>query len=142
MRTDFVFDALEQAFWARQPERNDALIHHLGWVSEYVFIRHIKRLTEARDSTLGGQSQRQLRQCPGRDHQRSLQDRTNPQTHTVGKREAVKLATMEWVAWFNHQRLRESIGYVPLVENEANHYRQLAEEQTRENELTQTTQPP
>ena len=28
MRTDFVLDALEQALYARQPERDDALIHH------------------------------------------------------------------------------------------------------------------
>jgi transposase InsO family protein len=28
MHTDFVLDALEQALYARQPERGDALIHH------------------------------------------------------------------------------------------------------------------
>jgi transposase InsO family protein len=28
MRTDFVLDALEQALWARQPERDSNLIHH------------------------------------------------------------------------------------------------------------------
>jgi transposase InsO family protein len=28
MRTDFVLDALEQALWARQPERDSRLIHH------------------------------------------------------------------------------------------------------------------
>jgi len=28
MRTDFVLDALEQALWARQPERDSSLIHH------------------------------------------------------------------------------------------------------------------
>jgi len=26
---------------------------------------------------------------------------------------AVELATFEWVAWFNHRRLRELIGYIP-----------------------------
>jgi transposase InsO family protein len=28
MRADFVLDALEQALYARQPERSDALVHH------------------------------------------------------------------------------------------------------------------
>jgi putative transposase len=28
MQIDFVLDALEQALYARQPERNDGLIHH------------------------------------------------------------------------------------------------------------------
>jgi transposase InsO family protein len=43
-------------------------------------------------------------------------------------REAVELATLEWVAWFNHVRLLEPIGYIPPAEAEANYYRQLAEQ--------------
>ena len=34
-------------------------------------------------------------------------------------REAVELATLEWVSWFNHHRLLEPIGYVPPAEAEA-----------------------
>jgi len=41
-------------------------------------------------------------------------------------REAVELATLEWVSWFNNQRLLESIGYIPPAEAEANFYLQLA----------------
>ncbi len=41
-------------------------------------------------------------------------------------REAVELATLEWVSWFNHHRLMEPIGYIPPAEAEANYYRQLA----------------
>ncbi|WP_018234451.1 integrase core domain-containing protein, partial [Thioalkalivibrio thiocyanodenitrificans] len=41
-------------------------------------------------------------------------------------RESVELATLEWVSWFNHQRLMEPLGYIPPVEAEANYYRQLA----------------
>ena len=40
-------------------------------------------------------------------------------------KEAVELATLEWVSWFNHHRLLEPIGYIPPAEAEAN-YRQLA----------------
>jgi putative transposase len=40
---------------------------------------------------------------------------------------AVELATLEWVAWFNHHRLLESIGYIPPVEAEASYYQQLAQ---------------
>jgi len=47
MRTDFVLDALEQALYARQPERQDALIHHSDRGSEYVSIRYTERLAEA-----------------------------------------------------------------------------------------------
>jgi transposase InsO family protein len=41
-------------------------------------------------------------------------------------REAVELATLEWVAGFNHHRLLESIGYIPPAEAEANYYQQLS----------------
>jgi hypothetical protein len=33
--------------------------------------------------------------------------------------------TLEWVAWFNHHRLLEPIGYIPPAEAEANYYQQL-----------------
>lgn len=40
MRTDFVLDALEQALYARQPERSDALVQHSDRGSQYVSIRY------------------------------------------------------------------------------------------------------
>ena len=47
MRTDFVLDALEQALYARHPERQDALIHHSDRGSQYVSICYSERLAEA-----------------------------------------------------------------------------------------------
>jgi transposase InsO family protein len=47
MRTDFVFDALEQALHARQPERDGAPIHHSDRGSQYVSVRYSERLAEA-----------------------------------------------------------------------------------------------
>jgi putative transposase len=41
-------------------------------------------------------------------------------------REAVELATLEWVSWFNHHRLLEPLGYIPPAEAEANYYKQLS----------------
>ena len=41
--------------------------------------------------------------------------------------EAVELATLEWVDWFNHRRLLGSIGDVPPAEHEAAYYAQLGE---------------
>ena len=37
--------------------------------------------------------------------------------------DAVKYATLEWVDWFNHRRLLEPIGDVPLVEFECAYHR-------------------
>jgi putative transposase len=39
--------------------------------------------------------------------------------------EDLELATLNWVWWFNEIRLHSEIGYVPPVEFEANHYRQI-----------------
>ncbi len=38
--------------------------------------------------------------------------------------EDVEFATLEWVWWFNHQRLLEPIGYIPPVEHEESFYTQ------------------
>jgi len=43
-------------------------------------------------------------------------------------REAVELATLEWVTWFNHHRLLEPIGYIPPAEAEAKYYEQFTEQ--------------
>jgi transposase InsO family protein len=47
MRTDFVLDALEQALYDRQPERDGSLICHSDRGSQYVSIRYTERLGEA-----------------------------------------------------------------------------------------------
>ena len=40
----------------------------------------------------------------------------------------LEYATLEWVDWFNHQRLLEPIGYVPPAEFEAAYYREVEAE--------------
>jgi len=47
MHTDFVLDALEQALYDRQPQRDGALIHHSDRGSQYVSIRYSERLAQA-----------------------------------------------------------------------------------------------
>lgn len=46
MRTDSVLDALEQALYARQPERHE-LVHHSERGSQHVSIKYSERLAEA-----------------------------------------------------------------------------------------------
>lgn len=47
MRTGFVLYALEQALYARQPERDGSLICHADRDSRYISIRYTERLAEA-----------------------------------------------------------------------------------------------
>jgi len=127
MRTDFVLDALEQALWARQPERADALIHHSDRGSQYVSIRYTERLAEAgiepSVGSKGDSYDNALAETINGLYKAELIHRRAPWK----SREAVELATLEWVAWFNNTRLLEPIGYIPPAEAEASYYRRLAD---------------
>jgi putative transposase len=124
MTTDFVLDALEQALYARQPDPEDALIHHSDRGSQYVSIRYSERLAEAGIAPSVGSK--------GDSYDNALAETINglykaELIHRRGPwktRESVELATLEWVSWFNHQRLMEPLGYIPPAEAEANYYRQ------------------
>ena len=126
MRTDFVLDALEQALYARQPERDSSLIHHSHRGSQYVSIRYSERLAEAGVEPSVGSK--------GDSYDNALAETINGlyKAELIHRRapwktkEAVELATLEWVAWFNNHRLLAPIGYIPPAEAEANYYRNLA----------------
>jgi len=125
MQTDFVLDALEQALYERQPAP-DALIHHSDRGSQYVSIRYTERLAEAgiepSVGSRGDSYDNALAETINGLYKAELIHRRAPWK----SREAVEFATLEWVAWFNHHRLLESIGYIPPAEAEANYYRHLA----------------
>ena len=124
-RTDFVLDALEQALYARRPVDPDRLVHHSDKGSQYVSIRYTERLAEAGIEPSVGSK--------GDSYDNALAETINGlyKAELIHRRvpwktkEAVELATLEWVSWFNHNRLLEPIGYVPPAEFEANYYRQL-----------------
>ncbi|WP_307701015.1 IS3 family transposase [Variovorax paradoxus] len=126
MRTDFVLDALEQALYDRQPERDGSLICHSDRGSQYVSIRYTERLGEAGIEPSVGSK--------GDSYDNALAETINGlyKAELIHRRapwktkEAVEFATLEWVSWFNHHRLLEPIGYIPPAEAEANYYRQLA----------------
>jgi len=127
MTTDFVLDALEQAIYARQPEGDGRLVHHSDRGSQYLSIRYSERLAEAGIEPSVGST--------GDSYDNALAETINglykaELIHRRGPwktRESLERATLEWVAWFNHHRLLEPIGYIPPAEAEANYYRQLAE---------------
>ena len=77
MRTDFVLDALEQALYARQPERDSSLVHHSDRGSQYVSIRYTERLAEAGVEPSVGSKGDSYDQRAGRDDQRALQGRAD-----------------------------------------------------------------
>ena len=98
--------------------------------AQYVSIRYSERLAEASIEPSVGST--------GDSYDNALAETINGLykaeiIHRRGPwktREAVELATLEWVSWFNHHRLLEPIGYIPPAEAEANYWRQQAKVST------------
>ena len=120
MSVDLTLDALEQALWARRIKGN--LIHHSDHGSQYISIRYSKRLKDAGiDPSVGS---------VGDAYDNALAETINGlfKTEVIRRRgpwknlEAVEYATLEWVHWFNNNRLLNPIGNVPPVEFEKAYY--------------------
>jgi len=126
MHTEFVLDALEQALYDRKPSEDDGLVHHSDRGSQYLSIRYSERLAEAGIEPSVGSK--------GDSYDNALAETINGlyKAEVIHRRgpwktkQAVELATLEWVAWFNHHRLMGPLGYVPPAEFEANYHRQRA----------------
>lgn len=124
-RTDFVLDALEQAPHARRRDGDGALIHHSDRGVQYVSIRYTERLAEAgiepSVGSVGDSYDNALAETINGLHKAEVIHR-----QSWRNREAVEMATLDWVHWFNHQRLLGPIGNIPPAEAEAAYYRQQA----------------
>jgi len=125
-RTDFVLDALEQALHARRGIGQGKLIHHSDRGVQYVSIRYTERLAEAGIEPSVG--------SVGDSYDNALAETINGlyKAEVIHRQswknlEAVELATLDWVDWFNHRRLLGPIGDIPPAEAEANYYRQFKE---------------
>ena len=116
LRTNLALDALEQALYER-PEVED-LVHHSDRGIQYLSIRYTERLVEAGIEPSVG--------SVGDSYDNALAESVIGlyKTEVIRQRgpwrgvEQVEYATLEWVDWFNHQRLLEPIGYLPPAEFE------------------------
>jgi transposase InsO family protein len=122
LRTDLVLDALEQALYARTG--TEGLVHHSDRGSQYLSIRYTERLAEAGiESSVGS---------VGDSYDNAMAESIIGlyKTEMIWPRgpwknlDEVEYATLEWVNWYNNQRLLEPIGNIPPVEFEAAYYEQ------------------
>ena len=100
-------------------------IHHSDRGSQYVSIRYTERLAEAGIVPSVGSRvdsyDNALIETVNGHYKAELIHRKVPWK----TKQALDLATLHWVHWFNHHRLLESIGYIPPAEAEANYWQQL-----------------
>jgi putative transposase len=127
LRSDLALDALEQALYDRPLATATPLVHHSDRGVQYLSIRYTERLAEAGIERSVGRA--------GDSYDNALAETVIGlfKTDEIRRRgprkglEDVEFATLEGVAWYNHQRLLEPLGYVPPAEFEqAYHDRQAA----------------
>ena len=124
LRSDIALDALEQALYYRRFVDGEELIHHSDHGVQYVSIRYTERLAEAGIEPSVG--------SVGDSYDNALAETIIGlyKTEVIRQQgpwrgiDAVELATLEWVDWFNHRRLLEPIGNMPPAEKEDDYYRQ------------------
>jgi putative transposase len=119
--TDFVLDALEQALSDRAVTA-DELIHHSDRGSQYVSVAYTDRLNDAgvkpSVGTVGDSYDNALAETINGLYKTELVHNLGPWKSI----QALELATLNWVHWYNHQRLMGTIGYVPPAEYENLYY--------------------
>jgi len=117
MRTDLVLDALRMALTRRQPGADVQLVHHSDAGSQYTSFDFQQELDDhgvlASIGSVGDAYDNALAE--------SFVDTFK--TELISDRvwrscSQLELAIVEWVAWFNNDRLHESLGDIPPAEFE------------------------
>jgi transposase InsO family protein len=94
--------------------------------AQYVSIRYTDRLSEAgiepSVGSVGDSYDNALAETINGLYKAEVIHRLGPWRNL----QAVEMATLEWVDWFNHRRLLEPIGNIPPAEAEAAYYGKLA----------------
>jgi putative transposase len=128
LRTDLALDALEQALYARPTM--GPLVHHSDRGVQYLAIRYTERLADAgiesSVGSVGDSYDNALAESVIGLYKTELIRQHGPWRHP----EAVELATLTWVDWFNTRRLLAPLGHVPPVEYEAAYYHQQQPQET------------
>ena len=124
MKTSLVLDTLEMALWTRQRDGiplADGMIHHHDNGSQYTSFAFTSRLIDAGvDASVGS---------VGDGYDNALAETTIGlyKTEKINREgpwrtmAEVELGTLEWVDWYNHDRLHSACGGAPPVEYELTH---------------------
>ena len=118
MTTSFVLDALNQAISQRRPAEGGGLIHHSDRGSQYLSIRYTERLVDAGIDTSVG--------TVGDSYDNALAESIIGlfKTEVINflgpwkSMAQVEWETLQWVSWYNTERLHSAIGHRPPQEVE------------------------
>lgn len=118
MRTDLVLDALRMALGLRSPGADVALVHHSDRGSQYTSAEFTRELDD--NDVLGSLG------STGDAYDNALAESfvDSFKTELIADRvwrtsSQLELAIVEYVAWFNNERLHQALGDLPPAEFEA-----------------------
>jgi putative transposase len=123
LQADLALDALEMAIWRAGDDLDPGrLIHHSDRGVQYTSIRYAERLEKIRAARSVGSK--------GDSYDNAAAESLN----SLYKKELIEpdgpwkgvsdvtLATLEWVSWYNKERLHSTCGYMPPEEFEKQYY--------------------
>ncbi len=126
MRTDLPLDALEMALWRRGIKKGSGLIHHSDRGSQYVSIRYSERLMDvgaaASVGSVADSYDSAMTEALNGTFKAELIEHQGPWRDA----DQVERAVVQWVGWYNTERLHSALDYLPPEEFEAAYYRSLA----------------
>jgi putative transposase len=124
LRTDLVLDALEMAIW-RRDLTGGAVVHHSDRGTQYTSYRYSDRLAEdgiaASVGSKGDSYDNAMAEALNGRYKTELVKHRRPWRTRV----ELEKATIDWIDWYNAERLHGGLGHVPPAEFEAAHYRQI-----------------
>jgi putative transposase len=122
LRAELALDALEMAIWSRGGRMDGPLVHHSDRGVQYASIRYAERIGEISAVRSVGRKGDSYDNAAAESlnslYKKELIDREGPWRGV----EDVTLATLEWVAWYNSERLHSACGYIPPKEYEESYY--------------------
>ncbi|HET6191957.1 MAG TPA: IS3 family transposase [Trebonia sp.] len=125
LRSDLALDALEMAVWSRRDEDLGGLVHHSDRGVQYTSIRYAERLSEERAvrsvGSKGDSYDNAAAEALNSLYKRELID---PKKDWLGV-DDVMLATMDWVQWYNEDRIHSYSGDMPPKKYEEIYYQAL-----------------
>ena len=112
------------AIWSRSGRMDGQLVHHSDRGVQYTAIRYTERLGEISAVRSVGRKGDSYDNAAAESlnslYKKELIEREGPWRGT----DDVMLATLEWVDWYNTERLHSACKYIPPKEYEENYYAQ------------------
>ena len=125
LRAELALDALEMAIFVRRDEDLGGLVHHSDRGVQYTAIRYAERLDEERAvrsvGSKGDSFDNAAAESLNSLYKRELID---PKNDWEGV-DDVMLATMDWVQWYNEERIHSYSGDMPPKKYEEMYYKAL-----------------